>query len=170
MNKKIYLFLGVAAVIIVVVAVILTTKKTPEAEPLATNESQLELDNVVREPEVSTEGIFDENIPEVALDSSEFTPEQIQELPVNKPSMIKFGVNGLEETELRAKSDAMVLLGFSATDDKVHLFRFLDPSMSSVSALFSKEEGDKGINFISPGPGVYKFVVDDVYEGELILE
>ncbi len=167
MDKKSYLFLGIAAVVIIAVVIILATANTNQDNQGANNNAP---QNVVTVPNEQTGAPVVVEIPERAMDSSELSEVELEAIPLNEEAFITFGPNGLETTTIRAKNGARVFLTFSATDDKEHLFLFADESMEAILVMFSKAEGPKSINFLAPGPGVYEFSVDDIHKGQLIVE
>ena len=181
MNKKSFLIIGLATVILVVAIIILVsgagkdsqTAKTPNNN-IAKSGQPVDAPEVVKVIETNADGVqveteLDVVNPGKAIDSSEITADSLAAIPLNEEAIIKYGPNGLETKSIVANSGARIFLTFSASDDKQHVFSFSDPSMESVSVMFSQEEGDKSINFLAPGPGTYEYLIDGQEKGTLTV-
>lgn len=180
MNKKSFLIIGLATVILVVAIIILVsgakkdsqTTKTPDNNVKSSQSA--DTPGVVKVIETNADGVqieteLDVVNPGKAIDSSEIAESSLAAIPLNEEAILKYGPNGLETKSIVANSGARIFLTFSASDDKQHVFSFSDPSMESVSVLFSQEEGDKSINFLAPGPGTYEYLIDGQEKGTLTV-
>lgn len=154
MNKKNYLLLGGVIVVLAVVIIILVSMKQPGVAPKVENAPVT--DKITNETPV--------------------TPEQLEQIPLSEEAIIKYGKSGLETKTVTAQEGERVFLTFSAADEKTHIFTFSPEAIAAsnpletVLVMFSKTEGDKSINFLSPGAGSYEYVIDNTEKGTLIIK
>ena len=161
--------LGIVIVVLAAAIIILVMMKggQPAANQQATTQQGAGV--VKSEDGTKIEKITNVVTPGVAVDSSEIPQDQINQIPLNSEAILKYGNNGLETKSITAKAGARVFLTFHSEDDAKHTFSFSEPSMETVLVVFSKEEGDKSINFLAPGPGTYQYLIDNNEKGELII-
>ncbi|MFZ2310495.1 MAG: cupredoxin domain-containing protein, partial [Patescibacteria group bacterium] len=138
MNKKNYLWIGVGILAVVIIILLVVKNTNKEGESVVAPNGSQEVADTTTEPvaEVPAVPLSDENA--IVADGKTFTPKTMT-------------------TKLGQK----VFVSFSATDEAVHNFGFIDPQLSFLKVTFSKAEGKKSVTFPAPGAGTYTYYVDD---------
>lgn len=149
MDKKKYLWMGIAIVAVVIIALVIvklsdksdtTMQNTPVSQeaPIINNEAEEQAkNNVPNEPSITdTMTLAAETMIEV--NGKTFAPKTFTE-----------------------KVGEKVFLTFAAKDEERHTFNFVDADLSFILVTFNKAEGNKSITFPAPAAGTYTFFVDD---------
>lgn len=163
MNKKNYLWIAIA-VMVVVVALLLLMKgngtKVPSNQE-ANNNPENNITNTTDNTGAVTEGV-DTKVPDAEIANS---------APLSKESVLEVDGKNFSPKTIKVQAGQKVFITLSAKDDARHTFNFIDPDLSFILMVFSKEQGNQSLTFPSPAAGTYTYYIDDkANTGKLIVQ
>ena len=158
-NKKIIWFI-VALIAVLAIIIIWASLSAVKTAPVATDNGSKINNKATETTGQTTESVKEE--PVLMTDEG---------VALSKEGVLTAGGDSFSPKSFTAKTGTNVFLTFSATDGNTHYFTFTDPSLNYIFLNFSKQEGDKSINFPAPAAGTYTFYVDKAENaGTLIVE
>ncbi|MEI6835976.1 MAG: cupredoxin domain-containing protein [Candidatus Falkowbacteria bacterium] len=162
MDKKNYLWIGIALFVIVIIVLLVVKSTGTPAQPASNNQN-----NPVT---TGSETKATDKANTVASN----TPNEASatdSLPLSKETILTADGKSFTPKTITVKTGEKVFMTFAATDDARHTFNFIDQDLSFIFVMFSKAEGAKSITFPAPKAGTYTYFVDDkANTGKLIVE
>ncbi|MCP6720006.1 MAG: cupredoxin domain-containing protein [Patescibacteria group bacterium] len=173
MNKKNIIIVVVVIIIVVGVVYLFSSGVIPSPRTSTPSESEIAVEGsqgtavapgtsaVTQDGEVVTQ----EGVP-VKLDVEPGSPEAPQQSnPVSEESLPKEAIKlqasetGFSPNAFSVKSGTAVTLSLTTADDRSHIFKFKDPSLSAV-AIGVGTSKTRAITFNAPSKGDYSFFCD----------